>query len=177
MSDTLDVSPDQLRLMSYGPRNEIVAALANNPDLSARDLAERLRRPVTGLYRHLELLTEAGLLRRSGQRPGPKRPQALYSLAFRIFSSNAAAQTPEGRKAFALAVARHASAASRRIRRGVEAGTARIGEEDANTRYQISDLQLDRAGLRPEAPGRAAGRRAGGGGPAPCCWLGPKEGA
>jgi predicted ArsR family transcriptional regulator len=148
MRDTLQVTPDQLRLMSYGPRSEIIAALANDSGLSARDLSARLRRPVTGLYRHLALLTEAGVLRHSGQRPGRKRPEVLYALAAKVFSSIKAAQTPDGRQAFAVAVSRHASAASRRIRRAVEAGNARIGvEADANTRMQVSDLQLDRAGL------------------------------
>jgi len=147
MADHLPVSAEQLRLMSYGPRREIIAALANDAELSARDLAGRLHRPVTGLYRHLDRLVDAGLLRQCGSRPGPKRPEALYGLAFRVFSTSAAATTSEGRLAIAEAAARYASAASRKIRRAIDKETARIAVEDANTRFQVSDLQLDRAGL------------------------------
>lgn len=147
MSGLLPVSPAQLRLMSYGPRREIIAVLANDPELSARDLADRLNRPATGLYRHLDLLVEAGLVCQRGVRPGAKRPEALYALTFRVFSADAAAQTPEGRIAITEAATRYASAASRKIRRAVDRGTARIGVEDANARFQVSDLQLDKAGL------------------------------
>ena len=126
MTERLLVTPEQLKLMSHGPRREIIAALANDSDLSARDLADRLKRPVTGLYRHLDLLVEAGLLQQTGLRPGHKRPEALYALTFKIFSSDEAAKTPEGR---------------------VEEQTARIGVEDANTRTYVCDLQLDPAGV------------------------------
>ena len=44
----LVVSSAQLKLMSFGPRRAIIAALANDPDSSARELASRLHRPVTG---------------------------------------------------------------------------------------------------------------------------------
>ena len=147
MTERLLVTPEQLKLMSHGPRREIIAALANDSDLSARDLADRLKRPVTGLYRHLDLLVEAGLLQQTGLRPGHKRPEALYALTFKIFSSDEAAKTPEGRVAIAEVAARYASAASRKIHRAVEEQTARIGVEDANTRTYVCDLQLDTAGV------------------------------
>src|SRR5689334_18597607 len=106
----LRVSPEQLKLMSFGPRREIIAALANDADLSARELAERIRRPVTGLYRHLSLLTKAGLVRESGQRAGPKRPEALYALSSATFSATEATATDEGRAALADAASRYAGA-------------------------------------------------------------------
>jgi predicted ArsR family transcriptional regulator len=146
-TDRLLVSPEQLKLMSYGPRRDIIAALANDRDLSARDLAERLKRPVTGLYRHLDLLEAADLIRQSGQRPGSNRPEALYALTYRLSSSDAVARTPEGRAAIAEVAARAAARAARRIRQAVDRDAARIGVADANASMRVSDLQLDRDGL------------------------------
>lgn len=147
MPDRLSATPEQLKLMSFGPRRDIIAALANDPDLSARDLAGHLSRPVTGLYRHLNLLVDAGLIRETGQRPGPKRPEALYSLTAGVYSVDEAIQTQEGRLAVAEMAKRYASTASRRIRRAVETNAARMGVPEANARVRMSDLQLDRAGI------------------------------
>ena len=147
MQQRLAVTPDQLKLMSYGPRRDIIAALANDPDLSARDLAARLHRPVTGLYQHLNILTEAGLIRISGQRPAVKKPEALYVLAFDQFTSEAAVGTPEGRAILAEAAARYASANAKRLTRAIESGAARLHTEDANAGFYVLDLQLDRKGM------------------------------
>ncbi|MGH3428738.1 MAG: helix-turn-helix domain-containing protein [Mycobacteriales bacterium] len=143
----LRVSPEQLKLMSFGPRREIIAALANDADLSARDLAERTRRPVTGLYRHLSLLLKSGLIRECGQRPGPKRPEALYALTFATFSAIEATATNEGRAALAEAAARYAGATTRKLKSAIQTGAARLTGADANAGYGNMDLQLDRAGL------------------------------
>jgi hypothetical protein len=145
-ANKLAISPEQLRLMSFGPRQELIAVLVNNADLSARDLAERLRRPVTGIYRHLTLLQDAGLIRQSGQRPSPKRPEALYALVSPVFSADLGSMTKEGRLAVADAASRYAADAARKFRRAVEEDVSRMALEDANTRLQATDLQLDRAG-------------------------------
>jgi DNA-binding transcriptional ArsR family regulator len=143
----LSVSPEQLKLMSFGPRREIIAILANDAGLSARELAERIRRPVTGLYRHLSLLVEAGLIHESGQRPGPKRPEVLYALTFATFSAVEATDTPEGRATLAQAASRYATATVRKLDRAIEAGAARFAGPDANAGFTVTDLQLDRDGL------------------------------
>jgi len=144
----LPLSADQLRLISFGPRRDIIAVLANDTNLSARDIAGRLGRRVTALYRHLDLLTEAGLIRQSGTRPGPKRPEAVFALAARSYlPSEAVYATPEGRSALGQAAARYASAAARRLSRAVESGAARPFTADANVAFYNTDLQLDRAGL------------------------------
>ena len=143
----LAISPDQLKVISFGPRREIVALLANDAGLSARDIAERLRRPVTGLYRHIDLLVQTGLVRQSGSRPGPKRPEALYALTFSIFTKEKASRTPKGRAALSQAATRYASAAARKFARAVENGTARMEGDHTNTMFRITDLQLDAEGL------------------------------
>jgi DNA-binding transcriptional ArsR family regulator len=144
---TLQVSAEQLKLMWFGPRREIIAALANEPDLSARDLAERLHRPVTGLYRHLDRLLEARLIRSAGERRGPSRPETLFALAFATFSTLEATETAEGRAAMAQAAARYAAATARKFTRAVADGSARLDTRDANAGFRVMDLQLDRAGV------------------------------
>jgi hypothetical protein len=144
----LPLSIDQLRLVSFGPRRDIIAVLANDTDLSARDIAGRLHRKVTSLYRHLDLLLEAGLIRQSGSRPGPKRPEALYALAAATYQpAPDALQTPEGQAAFSEAAARYAAAAARKLARAARTGAARPFAEDANLAFYNVDLQLDRAAL------------------------------
>lgn len=143
----LAISPELLKVISFGPRREIVALLANDAGLSARDLAERLHRPVTGLYRHIDLLLQAGLIQQTGSRPGPKRPEALYALTFSIFTKERASRTPEGRAALSQAAARYASAAARKFARAVESGAARMEGDLANTMFRITDLQLDAEGF------------------------------
>jgi predicted ArsR family transcriptional regulator len=146
-TDKLAISPEQLRLMSFGPRQELIAVLVNNANLSARDLAQRLRRPVTGIYRHLDLLQDARLIRQSGLRPGPKRPEALYALVSPVFSADHSSMTKEGRLTVADAASRYAADAARKFQRAVKDDVSRMAQEDANTRLQATDLQLDRAGL------------------------------
>jgi len=143
----LAVSPQQLKLMSFGPRREIIAALANDPDLSARELAQRLHRPVTGLYRHLDLLLAAGLIRQSGERPGLKRPETLFALSFSSFTAEEASRSEEGRAVLSQAAARYASATTRKLSRAFETGAARFNTQDANTGFHVMDLQLDHDGL------------------------------
>jgi predicted ArsR family transcriptional regulator len=142
------LDPAQLRLMSFGPRRDIIALLANDPELSARQMAARLGRKVTSLYRHLELLLAAGLIREAGVRAGPKRPEALYALASRLYQAAPETfETADGRAAFARAATRYAAAAARRLTAAVESGEARVLEANANAGYYSVDLQLDHAGL------------------------------
>jgi predicted ArsR family transcriptional regulator len=143
----LAISPEQLKVISFGPRRDIVALLANDAGLSARDLADRLRRPVTSLYRHLDLLVQSGLIGQTGSRAGTKRPEALYALTFSIFTKDEASRSPEGRAALSQAAARYASATARKFARAVENGTARMEGELANTMFRFTDLQLDAEGL------------------------------
>jgi DNA-binding transcriptional ArsR family regulator len=142
------ISAEQFRLISYGPRRDIIALLANDPELSARDMAEQLGRRVTSLYRHLDLLLEAGLIRQVGARTGTKRPEALFALASPHYQpAPEAFATAEGSVAFARAAARYASAASRRFMRTAASGGGRLFDADANVGLYNVDLQLDRDGL------------------------------
>jgi predicted ArsR family transcriptional regulator len=144
----LTISAEQLRLMSYGPRRDIIALLANDPELSARDMAERLGRRVTSLYRHLDLLLDAGLIRQTGVRAGPKRPEALFALTSPLYQAPTEAfASAEEAAAYARAAARNASAAARRFERSLASGAARPFGADANVALNNVDLQFDHAGL------------------------------
>ena len=147
MPASFELSVEQLKLISFGPRRDIIAVLANESDLSAREIAERLHRRVTALYRHLDALVESGLIRQSGSRPGSKRPQSLFALAAPLYSAQKATETAQGRAAYAQAATRYAAAASRKFSRAMRNGTARPFADDANVSLSNVDLQLDRASL------------------------------
>jgi predicted ArsR family transcriptional regulator len=147
MPASFELSVEQLKLISFGPRRDIIAVLANETDLSAREIAERLGRRVTALYRHLDALVENGLIHQSGSRPGSKRPQTLFALAAPLYSARKATETAEGRAAYAQAATRYAAAASRKFSRAMQNGTARPSAEDANVTLANVDLQLDRVSL------------------------------
>jgi len=143
----LRLNVEQMRLISFGPRWDIIGLLANDPELSARDLAERLGRRVTSLYRHLDLLLEAGLIRQAGFRAGSKRPEALFALSSPLYQASPEVfTTEEGRATFARAAARYVAAASRRFSRAVASGS-RPFDADASVGLYNVDLQLDRDGL------------------------------
>ena len=144
---TLALSAEQLKLMSFGPRRDIVNVLAGQPDLSAREIADRLHRSPTALYRHMELLIDAGLVLQSGQRNGVKRPEAVFALTANNLSAAEATANAEGRAALAQAAKRYAAAASRRFSQALENGTGRPNGQDANIALCHLDLQLDQAGL------------------------------
>ena len=145
---TLALSAEQLKLMSFGPRRDIVSVLAEAPDLSTREIADRLHRSPTALYRHMELLVEAGLVLQSGQRSGVKRPEAVFALTAHNLSAAEATAKVEGRSALAQAAKRYAAAASRRFSQALETGAARPNGHDANLALSHLELQLDQAGLR-----------------------------
>jgi predicted ArsR family transcriptional regulator len=145
---TLALSAGQLKLMSFGPRRDIIGILADEPDLSTREIADRLHRSPTALYRHMELLIEAGLVRQSSLRSGVKRPEAVFALTAHNLSAAEATGKAEGRAALAQAAKRYAAAASRRFSKALENGAARPNGQDANIALSHLDLQLDQAGLR-----------------------------
>ena len=95
----------------------------------------------------MDLLIEAGLVRRSGLRSGVKRPEAVFALTAHHLSAAEATAKAEGRAALAQAAKRYAAAASRRFSQALENGAARPSGQDANIALSHIDLQLDQAGL------------------------------
>ena len=69
---------DQRRALSSSIRLEILGAFTTPGGMSIRDVAERMGKRAGSLYYHFGLLEKVGLLIRVGERPGGKRPQALF---------------------------------------------------------------------------------------------------
>jgi AcrR family transcriptional regulator len=70
--------PDQRQALSSAIRLEILGAFTNVGGMSIGDVAERLGKRAGSLYYHFGLLEKAGLLRRVGERPAGKKPEALF---------------------------------------------------------------------------------------------------
>jgi hypothetical protein len=145
----MPLSVEQLRLMSKGRPRDIIALLANETELSARDMARRLGRSYTSIYKPLDRLLHAGMIKQVGERAGPGRPpSALFALASPLYRpSPEAFSTPKGGDAYVRAARRDAAAASRRFERAVAGGVARAYNADANVGLHSADLPLDRASL------------------------------
>ncbi len=66
--------------LSSPMRLELVGLFTDPGPLSISDMADRLGRPATSLYHHVQVLEDAGVLRRAGTRPKGKRFEALFEL-------------------------------------------------------------------------------------------------
>jgi DNA-binding transcriptional ArsR family regulator len=95
---TQKLTAAQLGTMASSVRLAIVQRLDIDGQATARELAERLGRPVTALYHHLERLEEAGLVRVVERRSTGRRPEAVYAVISRRLSSADAVRTPHGRR-------------------------------------------------------------------------------
>lgn len=109
----LKLTPAQLGAMASSVRLAIVQRLDVDGAATARELAERLGRPVTALYHHLGQLEKAGLVRVVERRSTGRRPEAVYAMTSRRLSSTDAVRTPGGRRNL-LKVAARAIGASLR---------------------------------------------------------------
>ncbi|QNH19171.1 Helix-turn-helix domain protein [Xanthomonas sp. GW] len=94
----LKLTPDQLGAMASSPRLAILQRLDIDGQATARELGERLGRPVTALYHHLERLESAGLVQVVERRSTGRRPEAVYAVVARQLSSADALRTPGGRR-------------------------------------------------------------------------------
>jgi predicted ArsR family transcriptional regulator len=61
-------------------RLELLGLFTESDPLSIADMATRLGRPATSLYHHVQVLEDAGVLRRAGTRPKGKRFETLFEL-------------------------------------------------------------------------------------------------
>jgi DNA-binding transcriptional ArsR family regulator len=115
MSQPLELSPAQLRVMASPARAEIVGALAETGPLSAREIAARLTTAVNPLYHHLDQLERAGLVCVVSIRPGARRPERVYALVARQISARRAARSAPGRAALARLSRRLLAGAARAV--------------------------------------------------------------
>ncbi|HJQ98354.1 MAG TPA: helix-turn-helix domain-containing protein [Candidatus Polarisedimenticolaceae bacterium] len=68
------------KLLASPLRAEIIGRLQTEGPLSIRELAEHLARPASGLYHHVRLLEEGGVVRESDRRRSGRRDEVVYAL-------------------------------------------------------------------------------------------------
>ncbi|MEC4593147.1 MULTISPECIES: winged helix-turn-helix domain-containing protein [Nitrospirillum] len=132
MSSTHILTQPQLDCLTSPIRLAIIQRLEIDKQATAREIAQRMGRPVTSLYHHLKQMEEIGLLRVVGERRGARRPEAVYAMVADHLSSSSAVGTEEGRRTYARAALRVAEAGARAVSAAIEGGTPRF-EGDQRT--------------------------------------------
>ena len=110
----------RLRALTSPLRIELIGAIQEAESCSVRELAARIGRPADGLYHHVRLLLEAGVIVEVEARKVGRRTEAVYALkaeriAGSLDSGSAASRTAVTRAAAAtlrLAAREFASASS-----------------------------------------------------------------
>lgn len=94
----LKLTASQLGTLASSARLAIVQRLDIDGAATARELAQRLGRPPTALYHHLDQLEQAGLIHVVERRSTGRRPEAVYAVVSPQLSSADALRTPRGRR-------------------------------------------------------------------------------
>jgi predicted ArsR family transcriptional regulator len=137
----------QLESLTSPARLAIVQRLEIDRQATARELAERMGRPVTALYHHLKQLTDVGVLRIVAERPGSRRPEAVYAMVADHLSSAEAVKTAHGRETYARAGGRVADAGARAFAAAVAHGEPRFAGRHRNAMVRYFVLRADRKKL------------------------------
>jgi hypothetical protein len=147
MSSKHFLTPAQLESLSSPVRIAIVQRFEMDREATARDLALRMGRSVTSLYYHLSALVDVGVLRVVGERPGARRPEAVYGLAGDSLSSAKAVKSAAGRRSYGRSAARVAEAGVRAFAAAVEAPHTAFEGEQRNALVRFFALRADAAHL------------------------------
>lgn len=143
MTQPLQLSAAQLRVLASASRTQIVGALAQHGRLSAREIATKIGRPVSGLYHHIEQLERAGLVRAVATRPSARRPEAVYGLISEQLSARAASRTKTGRAALAKVAKRFLTSAARSVAAALASGAAVTEGQWRDTGVRHIRIRLD----------------------------------
>lgn len=121
---------DQMRVLASAARQEIVDDVQMLGECTAADLAHELGRPADGLYYHLRVLVEAGLLVSTQQGSGP-RGEARYAIpeAQRSIRLDYDTADPEQATAVKAAVATMLRTANKDFAAALVPGTITTGEK------------------------------------------------
>ena len=108
------------KLLASPLRAEIIGRLQTEGPLSIRELAAHLSRPASGLYHHVRLLEQGGVVRESDRRRSGRRDEVVYALtAPRV--GGAPARDPESRAGTAAAAQTALRMAGREFTAALEA--------------------------------------------------------
>lgn len=147
VTQPLQLSAAQLRVLASLPRTQIVGALVRHGGLSAREIAAKIGRPVNGLYHHIQQLERAGLMHVVAIRPSGRRPEAVYELSSDALSARAAARTKVGRAALAQAASGFLRAAARSVAAALTSGDGVTEGQWRDTAVRHVQIRLDRKAL------------------------------
>ena len=94
---TLTIRSDEQRRALASPlRLELIGLFVEREALSVAQIAQRMGRPATAIYYHVQLLEKAGLLRRAGERRSGRRGETLYRPAAERFEMDMDENTKPG---------------------------------------------------------------------------------
>lgn len=144
---TLKLTPLQLGSLASSPRMAIIQRLDIDGHASARELAERLGRPVTALYHHLERLQQDGLVRVVEHRSTGRRPEAVYAVAAAQLSSVDAVRTAAGRRSLVSVATRAVAASLRAFAALASSAAARFDGPQRNCAVRHLSFRADAARL------------------------------
>lgn len=134
----------QLESLTSPVRLAIVQRMEIDKEVTARELAQRMGRPVTSIYHHLKQLEAVGVLRVVAERKGPRRPEAVYAMVGDYLSSAEAVRTQKGRQTYSRTAARVAEAGARAFSAAVADGNPRFDGEHRNTTARYYVLRADK---------------------------------
>ncbi|HEY8949774.1 MAG TPA: helix-turn-helix domain-containing protein [Rhizomicrobium sp.] len=138
---------NQLENLSSPVRLAIVQRLEMDREATARELSERMGRPVTALYHHLQQLEDVGVLRVVGERKGPRRPEAIYALVADQLSTADVVKTRKGRETLGQGAIRVADAGSRAFARAMTQMEPRFEGSQRNAMVRYFVLRANKAKL------------------------------
>ena len=137
----------QLESLTSPMRLAIVQRLEIDREATAHELAERMGRPVTALYHHLNQLKDVGVLRIVERRKGSRRPALVYAMVAGELSTAEAVKTRHGRKTYGRAGARVADAGARAFAASVAHGAPSFEGKYRNAMVKYFILRADRKKL------------------------------
>ncbi len=134
------------RLLASPVRAEMIGVLQTEGPLAVRELAAHLSRPPDGLYHHVRLLLEAGLLREKARRVSGKREEIVYALVAPRAAAGGASK-PENRAGLVAAAQTALRMAGREFAAAIEGcppGERRARPRLSRQRVWLSDEGLEK---------------------------------
>ena len=114
-------------------RLEILGSFISADAMSIADIAERMGRPAASLYYHFRIMEDAGILRRTGSRPGTKKSEALYLPVATRFAISVDPESPSTLKDAIKTVSHAFRLAERDFEAALTSGQAKATGKHRNT--------------------------------------------
>ena len=119
--------PEDVRLLASPVRDAILQTVVNHHGVSIRDIADQIGSKPGSLYRHIDALVQAGLIRESGSRKTTKRDATVYEADGDVIHLRRNLEDP-------ASVAALQSVVAARARHAGKTAARAMGDADASTR-------------------------------------------